>query len=232
MIIHTLNGSFDLDDTDNCQSVELRHNSIWEPHLLKVLDRNIIPGTTVVDTGCNFGTISIPMARRLGPKGTVYSFDISLYMINKFINNIKLNNNLAYINIFNVALSDKCGEEVYFNDVQFTDKEQVNYGDIRINSKDNCSGQMINTRTIDSYALDNVSFIKVDCQGYDLKVLRGAVNTITKYRPVVVFEWESHMAEPHGDTFQDTIDFFSSIDYKVEKIAKDDWIAKCTRPKI
>jgi|SanBayMetagenome_1026888.scaffolds.fasta_scaffold01262_3 FkbM family methyltransferase len=226
-MITTLNGNFELDGMDNCQSVELLYNRVWESHLLDVINKYVIPGSAAVDAGCNFGTMSIPIARKLGPLGQLYSFDISLYMIRKFLNNIELNNNLAAIHIVNMALSDKCDEYVYFNDIEFENNLQVNYGDIRIHaSKDNHFGQMIKTTTIDTYNLDNVSFIKVDCQGYDLKVLRGGVNTITKCRPVVVFEWEEHMAQPHGDTFQDTIDFFSSINYGVEKIAKDDWIAK------
>lgn len=50
---------------------------------------------------------------------------------------------------------------------------------------------------LDSFNFANVDFIKIDCEGYELKVLRGAVQTICKCRPVIVVEQKPG----HGKTF-------------------------------
>ena len=42
--------------------------------------------------------------------------------------------------------------------------------------------------TIDSFNFENVTFIKYDIEGYELKALRGSEQTIKKYSPVVVIE--------------------------------------------
>jgi FkbM family methyltransferase len=46
------------------------------------------------------------------------------------------------------------------------------------------------TRTLDSFALTDVSFIKIDVEGHEEAVLAGAVQTITANRPVVLVESE------------------------------------------
>ena len=41
---------------------------------------------------------------------------------------------------------------------------------------------------LDSFEFDSVDFVKVDVEGYELKVLQGALKTIEKYKPMVVIE--------------------------------------------
>ena len=43
-------------------------------------------------------------------------------------------------------------------------------------------------KTIDWFDLENVTFIKYDIEGYELKAIRGSEQTIKKYSPVVVVE--------------------------------------------
>lgn len=45
------------------------------------------------------------------------------------------------------------------------------------------SGEKISCLTVDTLAKDGVSFIKADVEGEELNILRGAVNTISKYKP-------------------------------------------------
>ena len=43
-------------------------------------------------------------------------------------------------------------------------------------------------RTLDSFMLADVDFIKIDCEGFDYCVMVGAEMTIMKWRPAIVFE--------------------------------------------
>ncbi len=53
---------------------------------------------------------------------------------------------------------------------------------------------MIEQRTIDSFAFKDVDFIKVDCEGYEEFVLRGAEETLKKWKPVICVEQKRDMA--------------------------------------
>jgi FkbM family methyltransferase len=47
--------------------------------------------------------------------------------------------------------------------------------------------------TIDSMDLDQLDFMKIDVEGYEPLVIKGAINTIKKYKPVIIMEiWISH----------------------------------------
>ena len=48
----------------------------------------------------------------------------------------------------------------------------------------------IEKRTLDSYALDNVGFIKIDVEGYEQTVLKGAKETLMHCRPTILIELE------------------------------------------
>ena len=44
--------------------------------------------------------------------------------------------------------------------------------------------------TIDEFNFENIDYIKIDVDGYELNVLQGAIKTIEKYKPVLVLEQE------------------------------------------
>jgi len=49
-------------------------------------------------------------------------------------------------------------------------------------------GEEAELRTLDSFGFQFVSFIKLDCEGYEYHVLRGARETILRCRPVLIVE--------------------------------------------
>jgi FkbM family methyltransferase len=53
------------------------------------------------------------------------------------------------------------------------------------------------TRTLDEYRFPDVTFIKIDAEGHELEVLRGAAETIRRYRPALLIEIEQrHLPFP------------------------------------
>jgi FkbM family methyltransferase len=68
-------------------------------------------------------------------------------------------------------------------------------------------------------AIEAVDFLKVDAQGADLHVLRGAENILLDERPLVVFEREPSLEGLHGVSgWEDYEKFFARVDYDVEPI--------------
>ncbi len=56
-----------------------------------------------------------------------------------------------------------------------------------------------------------ISLIKVDAQGCDLRALMGLTETISRWRPPILFEWEENLAALHNDTWTTVIEFFMSL---------------------
>ncbi|HTS43694.1 MAG TPA: FkbM family methyltransferase [Puia sp.] len=59
----------------------------------------------------------------------------------------------------------------------------------------------------DDLFIENIDIIKIDCDGYDGKILVGAIETIKKYKPIIVFEWypELYKKVAHDDRMPDRI---------------------------
>lgn len=77
---------------------------------------------------------------------------------------------------------------------------------------------------LDSLCMDVVDYIKIDCEGFEYKVLRGAEQTIRRCRPVVVLEQKPH------DMYSKEYSQFAAIELlhswgmrKLDQV-KDDWI--------
>lgn len=79
-------------------------------------------------------------------------------------------------------------------------------------------GQTVAVVNIDSLGL-NPDFIKIDVEGYEFDVLRGARDTLEQYRPVLMVE-ENHLCKRYGHKESDASDFLLSIGYKRRQLHK------------
>ena len=70
----------------------------------------------------------------------------------------------------------------------------------------------VKIRTLDSYNLKNVTFIKYDIEGYELRAIKGSEQTIKKYNPVIVVE------QNKGNL--DSVNLLTSWGYKLQGIDK------------
>src|SRR5262249_27912733 len=68
----------------------------------------------------------------------------------------------------------------------------------------------VRMRTLDSYGLDPVGFMKVDVEGHELAVLRGAKHTLQTYQPRLLVEAEDRH---RPNTVRDTYAFLRELGY-------------------
>lgn len=69
--------------------------------------------------------------------------------------------------------------------------------------------------TLDSYNFTNVDIIKIDVEGYELEVLKGATQTIETNRPIVQVECVETQPRAFGTTIQDLFDYFNQRNYVI-----------------
>lgn len=90
-----------------------------------------------------------------------------------------------YTDVYNVALSDKKGT-LTFNGFECEDTTKNTNGEFGYKI------EQVECRTLDSYNLDNIGFIKIDVEGFEEKVIRGGLLTIigNNYPPILFECWD------------------------------------------
>ncbi len=81
-------------------------------------------------------------------------------------------------------------------------------------------------KTIDSFAFENVDFIKVDAEGYEEFIARGAESTLCKWQPVVCIEQKRDMATKFGLKPLGAVKFLVGLGYRVVAEIGGDYIMK------
>lgn len=144
------------------------------------------PGGTVVDVGANVGLHTIPLALAVGT-GKVMAFEPVPENVKRLQENVE-RNRLRNVEIYPFALSDEDGSATMHL------SRDPAYGTLMSTAVAHVAGESIETST---RRLDDVwrmagqpavSAIKVDVEGAELRVLRGAKDLLATCRPVLLVE--------------------------------------------
>lgn len=77
---------------------------------------------------------------------------------------------------------------------------------------------------LDDFALTDVDFIKIDCEGYELNVLKGAEKTLRKYKPVIMVEQKRDMSLKYGLPTLAAVDYLKSLGAELKEELSGDYI--------
>lgn len=167
-------------------------------HERKVADYllgKFVPRQVFVDVGAMVGGYSVRAAAR---GMTVFSFEpnpknLRLLKLNAEANKVSLN-------------IQPCALGAYNGNVRLT----LNDGLSRITSE---GGVEVEMRTLDSLELKDVNLVKIDVEGYELEVLRGARGTLNRFHPSLVVEMHDWAgAEKDAELFG----LLTGLGYKLE----------------
>jgi FkbM family methyltransferase len=194
---------------------QIKKNKIYDREIYLEAKKFIRKESIVIDIGSNFGQLSI-LFSKLYKDVEVHSFEASRFIYNILKKNIEAND--ANVIAYNLALTDNVNEKIYEPIIKF--KDCSTYGAYPlINSKNNLKKNRIISNKLDNINfIKKISFIKIDTQGMDLKVMKGAKRIITQNQCPVIFEYEEDLEKKHGHTFQDVVNFVKEINYSFYKV--------------
>jgi FkbM family methyltransferase len=171
----------------------------YEPALKKIFRSVIKKGDHVLDIGANIGFHSLYFAELVGPNGIVTSFEPVPVNYRALSANIEINKAKNIISK-NMAL----GSENETFSIR-ADENSDNPGAYNLFDKE--GNIAIECRIGDEIVLKNerVDFIKIDVEGYESFVIKGLIQTITKHKPVIIFEYDRYYHKktnlPEGHIF-------------------------------
>lgn len=160
------------------------------------LPQFVFPQDHVVDIGANLGIYSRFLAGLVGTQGRVYAFEPIPQTFDFLCHNLKLLN-LSQVEPMPFAVSDLQGAQTMVIPTYRWGTEC--WYDARIKTKQARAGWseiQVESRTLDSFHLPKISFIKCDANYHELAVLRGAMETIRQHRPIMLVEVNPNPDDP------------------------------------
>ena len=155
----------------------------YEPEV-KLLERFLQPGMTVVDGGANTGVFTFTAAHLVGPRGRVIAFEPGSACF-AALNQSKRLNSADHVALRQQALSDRSGTARFYHH----DDQENSFS---LGGAGGVAYEEINTVTLDAVAaelkLDRVDFIKLDVEGAEELVFRGGRSVLQQHRPLLLFE--------------------------------------------
>jgi FkbM family methyltransferase len=169
-------------------------------------------GDWIVDIGANMGAVTLAAADRVGPAGHVFSFEPHPDNFRRLRHNVSLNN---YSNL--TLIQKGLGERA--TTLPMTTEREDNKGLYRVEElpkKGNAA--LVEVVTLDEYLMDqgplsHIDLIKIDVEGYEMKVLAGAKNTIQRFRPTLFVEVVDSQLVEFGDSAEELVSAISQLGY-------------------
>lgn len=186
-------------------------SGIWEWAIEHAILKLVDPGMTVIEVGCNMGYHTLAICDRLGPDGKFYGFEANPEVFKLLRWSVDHNGFMPRAKLFNNAATQVPGE------VQFTfDRSAVGGGHVMTNGVN--SGEIITVKGIplDDALPDvaNVSLLRMDVEGFEPLVIRGAKQLLTRSPDLkIVVEWSVAMMGERVD-LSEFLDEMAALGFK------------------
>ncbi len=182
----------------------------------RFFERFVREGMTVLDIGAHHGFYTVLGAKRVGETGHVIAFEPSPRERNRLSSHLWLNGIRDTVKVYPEALTSEQGEATLFMDL-----EERNTGHNSLQASGSChriKQVIVRTESLDRFlkdhGIDRVDLIKLDVEGAELDVLRGATDVLVRRpRPAVMAEVQDSTCAPWGYPASAIYDLMSGLGY-------------------
>ncbi len=201
-------------DLDLSQGIDfaIYLGGMFERSTAIALEKLVRPSSFVLDIGANIGAHTLRLAQFVGPQGHVMAFEPTGFAFRKLQRNLELN----------PALASRVDARQCF----LTAADDINVpGDIysswplapEPNLHAKHLGRAMRTEAATARSLDSilserpdrkVDLVKLDVDGFECDVLRGAAGMLRDARPVFVMELAPYVLEERGSSLDELLSFF------------------------
>lgn len=189
----------------------------WEPLETEIFLSLLRPGALVIDAGANFGHYALTATNAIGPQGLVIAFEPHPEPFALLGMNRKLlpRDNLMAVQ---AGLGSSDGTMEIHTDSANPGGHSFYAWNLR---EADGTSHRVPVHALDSFlserGLDRaVGVIKIDVQGHEMEVLRGAVRTIERDQPAVLCEVTPEALRRAGSGVEEILEFFRTRGYRAE----------------
>jgi FkbM family methyltransferase len=214
----------ELDPYDLVSRQLLLHGT-WEQDTWEQIASNLPPDGTFIDVGAHIGYYTLKGAHKVGNKGTVIAVEPNPETLKKLRANIDASKASNIVKVQPVAASDKEAQ------LEFFASPRENTGESSLSRKNAAqAGEGVNTYQVRARPLDDiveetgvqrVDVMKVDVEGADFWVLKGAERTINKFHPKIYVETVDRQLKEMGSSVAELKAWVLAHGYKANPLGNE-----------
>jgi FkbM family methyltransferase len=194
-------GEFQVFNHDPEQQMELRS-----------FQRHATQAMQFLDIGTHWGVFTLAAMHFGGPRAKALGVEASCDAADTFAANVRLNGATSRVEIVNAA----CGSEDGSLEMLTTGAGGADY--LVIPSEKRPDTVTVRQVTVDGICEQNhftPTHVKIDVEGFEEEVLKGAADTLFKARPVIFLELHGDMIRARGKNPEDVLDLLQKVGYSV-----------------
>lgn len=188
---------------------------LYEPNEFYWLNSFLKPGMIVVDGGANMGLYTLFAARRVGAKGRVLAIEPSAREFGRLSAHVRMNA-LGNVRCRNVAL----GKEVTAADLKVAAEwnaghntlGEFGYDGVELNRTERVKVVPLDM-LIREQGLGRIDLIKLDIEGAEYDALRGAEDTLRRFRPALLLELAERSLRHQGHDVEEIRNLLDACGY-------------------
>jgi FkbM family methyltransferase len=194
----------------------------YEPELRDIMRALLPPGGVAFDIGANVGWHTLLMARLVGAAGRVVAVEANPSICDELRRNLRLNR-FGQVEILAHALG-AAEDTMPFLDVRADDPGAAS-GHLVVSGDPGGPTVAVRVRPLDAVVreagIERLDLIKLDVEGFEWPVLQGGRETIARFRPPVLFEYDAAYAARAGGYAPPLWEFFSGQGYRLYAVGRN-----------
>jgi FkbM family methyltransferase len=206
---------FEADLTDRIQ--RQMWAGVYEPHVRECFDVILKPGAVYFDVGAHIGFHAVFAAHRVGQKGRVFAFEADPRVYERLARNLS---QFPWAQAVNAAVWDRTGSLTF---ERSSTRNESGWGTVSA-VRDFGKGEHVEVPSISlddwcrDLRLDRWDAMKLDAEGSELAVLRGAQSSLDKFRPALIMEINTVVLEQGGVSPSSVADFLLKREYSLFRL--------------
>jgi FkbM family methyltransferase len=207
-------------DLDLSQGIDfaIYLGNIYERQTKAALRKLVSPASLVLDIGANIGAHTLHLAQLVGPNGRVMAFEPTDFAFRKLRRNLDLNPSLApRVQAFHCFLS--ASDEASIPSAIYSSWPlTVEAGLHAKHLGREMQTESAQARSVDSILSEcadrKVHLVKLDVDGFECDVLRGATSMLRDAGPIFVMELAPYLLEERGSSLEELLSHFIPNGYR------------------
>jgi FkbM family methyltransferase len=187
---------------------------IDEPHEVALFRRLVPPGGVVIDVGANIGQYTLIAAQLAGPSGRVFAFEPDPVNAAALQRSVARNGFHDRVELLRLAVAASGGQAAF---EVAPDRTRSRLRPNTVGNGDSDNVVSVRKVALDDFAdergLNRLDLLKIDVEGADLDVLRGAERLIRHLRPMLMVECEPDWLLAHGERPEALLAFVEELGY-------------------